>query len=233
MKSLTALIAVKKESTRVPNKNFRPFADTTLLDLKLDQLLPLVGDGTLNGIVVSTDSEEALERVSKRPGCVVGHKRPDEFCSNTIPMSMVYSYLAKSGGITYSFPMMSRDIIWVQVTNPLVDTGVYRAAIQTYLAFDKAYDCVLSMSPVQEYLFHKGKPLNFKRSPWGRSQDLTDVYAFNLAFSVLSRANMEKWGSLVGKGPYFYHLDRLTGWDIDWPEDFDFCEMMYKRRQGG
>ena len=41
---------------------------------------------------------------------------------------------------------------------------------------------------------------------------------------------MINYGSLVGEKPLFYFIDTITSWDIDFQEDFDFCEMIYKKK---
>ena len=40
---------------------------------------------------------------------------------------------------------------------------------------------------------------------------------------------MVEWGSCVGTSPYFYHLSKIDSWDIDFEEDFEFCEMMHSK----
>ena len=60
---ITAVIPVRKGSQRVPNKNLRTFADTTLLELKIQTLLQVP---EIDEIVVNTDSEEAIEMVNRR-----------------------------------------------------------------------------------------------------------------------------------------------------------------------
>lgn len=60
---ITAVIPVRKGSQRVPNKNLRAFADTTLLELKIQTLLQVP---EIDEIIVNTDSEEAVEIVNKR-----------------------------------------------------------------------------------------------------------------------------------------------------------------------
>ena len=55
---LTAVIPVRKGSQRVKNKNLKPFADSTLLDIKIETLKKVIG---LDEIVVSSDSQEMLD----------------------------------------------------------------------------------------------------------------------------------------------------------------------------
>ena len=50
---LTAIIPVREGSQRVKNKNIKPFAGSTLLDIKIEILKRVVG---LDEIVVTSDS---------------------------------------------------------------------------------------------------------------------------------------------------------------------------------
>ena len=54
---MTAVIAVRSGSERVPNKNIRSFSDTNLLELKLNVLTRCEG---VDEIIVNSDSEEML-----------------------------------------------------------------------------------------------------------------------------------------------------------------------------
>jgi CMP-N-acetylneuraminic acid synthetase len=60
-KTITAIVPVRKGSQRVKNKNFKPFAGTNLLRIKLEILKQVK---TIDKIVVSTDSDEAI-KISK------------------------------------------------------------------------------------------------------------------------------------------------------------------------
>ena len=55
---LTAVIAVRKGSQRVPDKNIRPFADTNLLELKIKVLKNCK---LIDEIIINSDSEKMLE----------------------------------------------------------------------------------------------------------------------------------------------------------------------------
>ena len=57
-KTITAIVPVKGNSTRLPNKNILPFGDSNLLLHKLDQLKQVK---EITDIVVSSDSDEMLE----------------------------------------------------------------------------------------------------------------------------------------------------------------------------
>jgi N-acylneuraminate cytidylyltransferase len=216
-KEIIALIPVKGTSERIKNKNLRSFHNTSLYELKLAQLKEVSGFAR---VIVSSESKQILE-TAKKYGFDV-HARDPEYSTSTIPMSEVYSYIASE--------IQGEHIAWVNVTNPLAESEVYERAIKEYNSMGSQYDCLISVSEVQEYIFHQGQPVNFKPNPWPKSQDLTGVCAMSFVINILKRTDMVKWGSCVGKNPYFFYLDRVTSTDVDFQENFDFCEMIYKQR---
>ena len=63
MKKITAVIPIRSGSQRVKDKNLRPFANTTLMENKIEMLLNVP---ELDSIIVNTNSEEAIEIVNER-----------------------------------------------------------------------------------------------------------------------------------------------------------------------
>ena len=215
------LLAVKGSSERVEKKNIRPFCDTNLLELKLKQLK---GVKNLDRIIVSTEDKMVMD-IAKKMGAEI-HVRDPKYSTSDVPMSEVYKYLASE---------IDADIIvWIPVTNPLAGPSVYEKAISEYdlkISNSYQYDCLLSVYEVKDYIFYKGKPVNFTPNPWLKSQNLSDLYAVSFVVNILKKEDMVKWGSLVGNKPFFYCLDKTTSMDVDFQEDFDFCEMVYRKRK--
>ena len=212
-----ALIAVKGNSDRIPKKNLRPFAHSSLLELKIEQLITA---NTVDEIVISSESKEALDIASSFNEVSI-HKRDPLYSSSDVPMSSVYSYLASE--------MDCENIMWVPVTNPLINPEIYKNAVEIFMNLEKKYDCLLSCVKVSEYLLENFQPLNFTRNPWMRSQDLEGIYAISFAVNILKREYMINWGSLVGEKPFYLELPRENSIDIDYPDDFDFCEYLFKK----
>jgi CMP-N-acetylneuraminic acid synthetase len=216
-KEIVALVPVKASSERVRNKNTRPFHDTNLFELKLHQLKDVKG---FSNITISSEDERLL-KIAIDNGYDVHHRDP-KYSTSTVPMSEVYSYIASE--------IKGEHIAWVNVTNPLAESKVYDGAIEIYEDMDSNFDCLLSAYEVKEYLFHNGRPVNFKPNPWPKSQDLSGVCAISFVINILKREDMVKWGSCVGQKPYFYFLDPVTSTDVDFQWNFDFCEMIYRER---
>ena len=76
-KKVTAVIPVKKTSTRCENKNIRTFSDSSLLKLKINTLKKVKN---LDHIIVSSDDDFILE-IAENMNVGI-HKREAQFCTN-------------------------------------------------------------------------------------------------------------------------------------------------------
>lgn len=63
MVKITVVIPIRSGSQRGKDKNLRPFADTTLMENKINSLLQVP---ELDSIIVNTNSEEVIEIVNKK-----------------------------------------------------------------------------------------------------------------------------------------------------------------------
>ena len=153
------VVPVKGSSDRVKQKNLRSLCNTSLLELKLNQLKNVKG---FNDIIVSSEDEEVL-KVAESKGFSL-HVRDPKYSTSEIPMSEVYSFIASV--------IHGDNIAWINVTNPLAETEIYEEACNLYHKMESKYDCLLSSVALQENVFFNGQPVNFKPYPWPRSQDL-------------------------------------------------------------
>lgn len=215
---VVGIIPVKANSERVKKKNLRKFADTNLFELKLKQLKKVKN---FKYIVVSSEDKKILS-IAKKRGFKT-HLRDPYYSTSLVPMSEVYSYIGSA--------IKEKHVAWINVTNPLAESNIYDEAVSLYKKNINNYDCLLSSIEVRENFFYKKKPLNFSRSPWPRSQDLEPLISLPFVINILRKDNLIKWGSCVGKKPYFFILDNIIAKDIDNPIDFEFCETIYKKKK--
>lgn len=215
---IKALIAVRSGSQRVKNKNIRPFAGSTLLEIKIKQLLRIKN---IDGIVVNSNDDNMLE-IAKSLGCETV-KRKEYYCTNEVSMSEVYKNMAEN---------FNGDIIvYTNVTNPLVKDETIYEAIEKYKEFNDKYDSLNSAYPVKEFLFQNNKPINYDLKNQPRSQDLPDIFALNFAISIISKEKMISQKNVVGSKPYIFPMDIEESTDIDNIIDFEFAEYMYKKNE--
>lgn len=212
---IKALVAVRSGSMRVQNKNLRPFAGSSLLQVKLEQLKRIKG---LDGVIVNSNDDTMLE-IAKNMGCETV-KRDPYYASNEVSMSDVYKNMAEN---------CDCDVIaYINVTNPLLKDETIEKAIEEYKNM-KDFDSLNSAHLVKEFMFLDNKPVNYDLKNQPRSQDLPDYYALNFAINIISREKMIACKNVVGEKPWIYGIDEIEATDIDNPIDFDFSEFVFKK----
>lgn len=213
---IKALIAARSGSLRVENKNIRPFAGSSLLAVKIEQLKRIK---LLDGIVVNSDDDEILSIASGLGVDIV--RRDPYYASNTVSMSDVYKNMAEN--------MDCDVIVYANCTNPLIKDDTITRIIEFYKEHED-YDSVNSAHPIKEFLFKDNLPINYDLRFQPRSQDLPDIYALNFAVNVISKQKMIDCKNVVGVKPYIFSIDQVEATDIDNQIDFDFAEFVYKRK---
>ncbi len=219
--SVTAIVPVKGNSERVKKKNLRSFSNTNLFELKLNHLKKTK---CFDDIIVSSEDKQILKKAKSKKFST--HIRDKYFSTSHVPMSEVYSNIASEVEGEY--------IAWINVTNPLCDAYVYEYAVKKFKSMNKKkFDCLLSAINIKQNFFFRNKPINFKRTPWPRSQDLEPLVTLPFAISIVKRTDLIKWGSLVGKKPNFLYLNPLIALDIDDNESFRIAEIIFQKKKFG
>lgn len=214
---IKALVAVRSGSVRVKNKNLRPFAGSSLLELKLKQLKRI---DVFDDVVVNSNDDTMLD-IARTYGCEAV-KRDEVYASNYVSMSDVYRNMAMN---------IDTDIIaYINVTNPLLlDDTIYKA-VQVFYDNMARYDSLNSAHLIKEFLFRDNLPINYDLRNQPRSQDLPDIAALNFAISILEKNTMIENKNVVGIKPNIFIIDEVEAVDIDNDIDFEFAEFMYKKR---
>lgn len=216
-KDISALIAVRKGSKRIPNKNIRSFANSNLLEIKIKQLLRVKG---INNIYVSTDCLEMLA-LAKKLGTKVEFRDP-YYTSDRVPMNEVYEHLAQLAE--------DKHILFVHVTSPLLSDESLQNCIDTYLSLPAEYDSLATVHALHEYIWCDGTAINYDPDHHPRSQDLPNYYALNFAANLISKESMLNRKNIVGKKFYPFVLNEVEAIDVDTMLDFKIAEFIYNER---
>lgn len=219
--SIKALIPVRSGSVRVKNKNIRPFAGTTLLEIKIKQMLRIP---ELDGVVVNSNSDEMLD-IARSLG-VEAVKRDEYFASSEISPNEFYKNIAQN---------IDADIVvCTNCTAPIVNDETYSNAIKKFLSLSQSNDSLITVSPLKEFLWVDGKAFNYDAKHKPRSQDLPENFVLlNHVIHILSRQTMIDCKDNIGNTPYLYPISPEEAVDIDTPLDFAFAEFMYLKKIKG
>ena len=209
-----AMVPVRAGSTRVPNKNIRPFGDTSLLQLKLKLLKKVEG---IKQIIVSTDCQ-----ISADIACKQGAKvqwRNKYYAGSKITNDQHWLHIAET---------TPGDIVFfAQVCNPLLRVSSMQTALNSFLSSD-THDSMNSVSAEKKFLWQDGKPINYDVNVTPKSQDLPDIVSLNFGITIIQKQIMMERKNVVGYNPSLFELDKVESIDIDDLIDFKIAELMYK-----
>lgn len=214
---MTAVVAVRKGSQRVPNKNVKEFGDTNLLEMKLNVLKKVSG---IDKIVVNSDCDEMLE-VGKKFG-VDTHKREEYYASSECSNSEFHKHIGET--------TEGDTIFLAPVCSPFVSVESHEKGIEYYN--DTKYDSVTSVSTIKNHLWLDNKPLNYDLDNVPNSQDLPNVLKLNYGMTIIDRKTMIEKKGVVGNKPGFYNLNEVESIDIDTHFDFFIAELVYYKLKG-
>ena len=117
---LTAVVAVRKGSQRIPDKNIIPFGDSNLLEMKLNLLKKVKA---IDEIIVNSDCDDMLA-IGEKYGCLT-HKREDHYASSIVNNSDFHEHIAK---------VTDTDFIFLAPTcSPFVTVESHNSAIKHFL----------------------------------------------------------------------------------------------------
>lgn len=209
-----AIIPVRAGSERVKNKNTRAFAGSTLLEIKIRQLLSVP---EIARVHVSSEDAAMLD-LAERSGAVP-HQRDPYFATSEVPMSDVYAYMAGQVG--------AEHVLLTHVTNPLAGPRAYSDCIHSYFDGSGRFDSLTTVADVKDFLYWGGKPVNFDPTRKPRSQDLPDIVKLTHVVSIAPRQMVVSTKQWFGPNVRFLHLDAIESFDIDTPLDFEMAEFLY------
>ena len=197
-------------------KRYIKYYKKSLLHYKIEQLKRIK---LIDNIIVNTDSEKAIKMAKKLQ--VNFFKRDKFYASSFCKNSDFWKYIAETTN--------SKNILFTNCTSPLVKDSTIIKIIKLFKKNKFKYDSVNSATNEKQFLYKNNKALNFNPSKAPNSQNLPNILKLNFGINILSRENMIKNKSIIGKKPYLYQLDEIEGIDIDTNLDFEFAELAFKK----
>jgi len=211
-----ALLPMKGNSERVPNKNLKDFNGIPLFHHILNTLN---GNLNIDQIIINTDSEKIANSASKFSKVKI-HNRPDDICGDFVSMNEIINYdIENSDGDIY---------IQTHSTNPLLKSETITKAISEFKKTNK--DSLFSVTKIQTRLYWEdGKPVNHNPEELIRTQDLPPLFEENSNIFIFTKESFKKAGNKrIGLNPKMFEIDRLEAMDIDEKEDFIIAEAIHK-----
>ncbi len=217
---VVALLPMKGNSERVPNKNLKDFCGKPLYHRVLDSLL---ASEKISNVVINTDSENIKKDVnSNYSEKIILVDRPEDLIGDLVSMNKI---------IAHDINTIEADLyLQTHSTNPLLKTETIDRAIKTMIEMKENYDSIFSVNRLYTRLYTcDGRPINHDPVNLLRTQDLPPIYEENSNLYIFSKKSFEDaGGKRVGKNPLMFEMDKIESIDIDELHDFEIAESLYK-----
>lgn len=211
---ITAVIPVRKGSTRCKNKNIRNFGDTNLLKLKIETLKKVKG---IDRILVSSNCDIMLG-IAKDLGVDI-HKRDEQYCTTECSGSKFMVNLAKQ--VSTEFFLYSTCVTPLSHADLIENCINQKDKLQTY-------DSIVLANVSKNFMWDNNKPINYDLDNSPPSQELPEYYIPNFSCCLIRTNKIINYKNVIGKRPMFIKTDAISGLDIDENSDFIKAELLYK-----
>lgn len=218
---ITALMPMKGNSERVPNKNLRKFGKNPLYHTMLNTLSK---SKYISEIYINTDSEIIAKNVNQHFPDVGIIDRPKELLGDLVSMNKI---------IEYDLSQLKGDFfLQTHSTNPLLTIETLDSAIEFFFENLEKHDSVFSVTRWQTRLYFEDvSPINHNPKELIRTQDLTPVYEENSNFFIFTKQSFADSGKKrIGVNPGMFPVNKIEALDIDEEEDFLIAEQLYKAK---
>ncbi|MEN2400560.1 hypothetical protein GKZ90_0012280 [Flavobacterium sp. MC2016-06] len=231
MEGVSVFLPTRKGSERVVNKNTRKFCDVEngLLEIKLNQLLKTE---LIHEIVLSSNDDASLEygaKLANKESRLKIIERPENLALSSTNLIDLVKYVPLICNMSH--------ILWTHVTSPFVQAEDYDKAIKTYFEAitNEEHDSLMSVKTLQNFLWSKEKNDLINRLTdikWPRTQDLMPLYEIDSAFFIASKNIYFNNQDRIGNKPYLMEQSGYNSFDVDWEDDFELAELIYKHLNG-
>ncbi len=208
-----AVIPIKLNSERVPNKNIKRFVDGTPL-MHFIQQVCLTAKSIDETYVYCSDetvSDYMLSGIKflKRPAYLDSDK-------------------ANSIDILREFTACVHADLYLEThaTAPFAAAASFDTCIKKVAGGH--YDSAFCAKRLQSFLWKDGAPMNFDPGYFPRTQDLKPIYSEVSNAYVFTKDVFLEFGRRVGIKPYIHEVDEIEAIDIDYPIDFEIANAIYK-----
>lgn len=208
-----ALIPIKLGSKRIPGKNIKPFFDGTPLMSFIQKAC--LQAGNIDEIYVYCSDEAVIPYVL--PG-VKFLKRPEYLDGDNINANDFIREFINS---------VDADIyVNAHTTSPFTKPETLAELIDKVA--EGKYDSAFCAEVIRTFMWENGKPLNFDPDHFPRTQDLPKILGETSIAYVFTKQSFLEHNRRLGSKPYVKEVDKIEAMDIDYPEDFDIANAVYK-----
>lgn len=209
---IVAVVPVKMNNTRLPNKNIKAFTNGEPLCRYIFNTLLKVD--LINEVYVYCSEESIKDYL---PEGVIYRTR--SVFLDTDRASMTDVLKAFAGEVDAEIYLMTHT------TAPFILAESIEAGLNAVV--NGGYDSSFAAKKVQDFLWMDGRPFNYHLDCIPRTQDLPVMYQETSGFYIYNKSVIDKLGRRIGDTPYIVEVDEIEAIDIDEPGDFAIADAVY------
>lgn len=207
---IVALVPLKINSSRLPNKNFLKLGDKPLASHVFSTLLQ---SQLISDVFCYTSQAKLLDLL---PNGVKLLSRPDYLDGDSIKGNELFSY---------AIQRIEADIIVLShVTAPFIKLKSIEKGINAIL--NQGYACSFSVVRQQTYCWYKNKPINYNPEKMDQTQHLDPVFTETNGFYVFYKKNFIKNNNRTCKKPFLVEVDIKEAIDIDYLSEYNLAKKL-------
>jgi CMP-N-acetylneuraminic acid synthetase len=222
VKRTSAIINARLQSSRVPEKLVRAFANSTLIEIALSKLSKM--DFFENRYFAIAEKEfENFANDYESVKILWREKESVKRGVNALEITLNH----------YLQPPTE----WIFVINPcqpLLSVETIRKAFDTFQ--NTNYNSYIAAIPIQDWIFdQEGMPITYNNTKILATDRTPINYKVTHSFYIINKEYFRKTGmlwSFTPKDPFLIVISAEETFDVDTPLEFEVTEMLYLKRHG-
>lgn len=208
-----AIVPIKLNNERLPNKNIKPFDNGAPLCHYIFETLKQVKG--IDEIYVYCSNPKIQEFI---PLGVKFLRRSETLDQNTTKINEVLSAFAQD---------VPADVyVMSHATAPFISPQSIEKGLQAVL--QQGFDSAFAVRKIQTFLWKDGKPFNYNLNNIPRTQDLPPIFEETSGFYIYRSEVITELNRRIGDNPYMVEVNAIESCDIDTQEDFDVANAIFK-----
>jgi len=202
---IIAIIPIKSNSERVPEKNFRIINGKPLYRFLLDKM----SSCNFDEVFVDTDSDEIKEYCNKNNLNII----------DRLP-SLARNDANGNDLLNYHASIIDADVYFqLFVTAPLLKVSTINQCINV-MKSNEIYDSILTVEEIYSWFWFDNKPVNYEPAILPRSQDAKPIIKETTGLYGIRKDILNKNKCRIGEHPYFFSVQDDESIDLDCESDF-------------
>ena len=206
---ITALVPLKRDSRRLPNKNFLKLGGKPLAYHIFDSLLKLE---SVDSICAFSSSDEFMDKIP--PGVEYIKRDPKLDLDSVRGLELLRAFVETVPSDFY---------ILAHATSPFTTAASLQMGVDGILSGE--FDSALSVSEIKKYFWYDAKPVNYDINDIVQTQYIQPAVIETSGFYMFAKDDILKRSRRIGDHPLFVPTDIIEGIDID-----DLDEFLFARR---